>query len=638
MSNETVIPTPATPDVCTAAILVDGKEIPGEFHILSLSVTRELNRIPTATIQLRDGEAAKSTFTASNSGHFVPGKEIEIQLGYRSSREPVFKGIVVKHGIRIRKDGSLLNLECRDKAVKMSSALKSRYFEDQKDSAIMEEIIGSYKLEPVRILLQKGIGALWEWVKAEVSSHLQEIFTKIKQEIFEAIIKKALIWVGTLFIPGLGFIRLVQAIYKALRWLVDNIDRIVEIVNSFLDSVALAVKGNVGGIVTRVVNALTLGVVIAIDFLAKLVGLGNFADKLQRAIQSLKKPIQKAIDFVLTKARPVVRKIERAILKAAQAAKKAAAAGKKAVEKVLRFFGIKKYFSTNTGEKHALFFEKRGGRTVLLIESSAQDIRKFVEYYASERKLDANKTQMVSQIMSFLESYDEEYAALKKVGETSEKAKPIHERLLQKNVTLGDLLRTLLSGDRKVGMTIESYLLEGMTGTYASMPRPPMDILTPDHQPQAAIIKWTADLKGPVSRKKIYSGSSDIANRASGAHASGGYAINLHETRHMAGRTYGSKGDQTKNDFITFIKGEIAGEADDQKIRNTITARMKKELGWDVEAMRDVIKADKNYSDIDGITDLTKDEKKKLKGDIKIQITKGLRQIENQPMNTLKDY
>ena len=505
------------------------------------------------------------------------------------------------------------------------------------------EAAGEKVLEPVRILLKDGIGALWDWVKAEVSSRLEEIFTKIKKEIFEAIIIRAIAWVATLFIPGLGFIRLVQAIYKALRWLVDNIDRIVEIVNSFLDSVALAVQGNVGGIVNKVIKGLILGVVIAIDFLAKLVGLGNFADKLQRAIQSLKKPIQKAIDWVLTKARPVVRKIERALRKAVEAAKRkgkaAAAAGKKAVGAVLRFFGIKKYFSTDTGERHALFFEKRGGQTVLLIESTAQDIRKFIDFYVSERKLNTSKMELVSQILSHLDTYKDDYAELKKVGETSAKAKPIHERLLQKNFALGEFLRTLLSGDRKVGMTIESYLLEGLTGTYSSMPRPTMDILTPDHQPQAAIIKWAADLKGPVSRRKVYSSSSDMANRASGSHASGGYAINLHEKRHMDGRTYGSKGDGTKNTFIKFIKGEIASEADDQKIRNAVTTRMKWELGEDVRVMRDdVITADKNWADIDEITDLDKPARQKLKADIKIQITKGLRQIENQPMDTLKDY
>ena len=147
MSNESTIPTPATPDVCTVAILVDGAEIPGEYHVMSVCVARELNRIPTATVQLKDGEASKSTFAASNSALFIPGKNIEIQFGYRSHNDTVFKGLVIKHSIKIRKSGSLLTLECRDQAVKMSSGSKSRYFANKKDSEIMEEIIGSYQLQ-----------------------------------------------------------------------------------------------------------------------------------------------------------------------------------------------------------------------------------------------------------------------------------------------------------------------------------------------------------------------------------------------------------------------------------------------------------------------------------------------------------
>lgn len=147
MSNESTIPTPATPDVCTVAVLVDGVEISGEFHVLSVAVMRELNRIPTAIIQLQDGEAAKATFKASDSEHFIPGKKIEVQLGYRSQNDSVFKGIVVKHSIKIRKNGSLLIIECRDEAVKMTSGAKSRYYTEKKDSDIMEEIIGSYRLQ-----------------------------------------------------------------------------------------------------------------------------------------------------------------------------------------------------------------------------------------------------------------------------------------------------------------------------------------------------------------------------------------------------------------------------------------------------------------------------------------------------------
>lgn len=147
MSNRSTIPTPATPDVCTVAVLVEGTEISGEFHVLSVSVTREINRIPAATIQIRDGEASRSTFAVSDTDHFIPGRKIEIHLGYRSQNESVFKGIIIKHSIKIRKDSSLLIVECRDEAVKMTSGRNNRYFTDKKDSDIMEELIGAYRLQ-----------------------------------------------------------------------------------------------------------------------------------------------------------------------------------------------------------------------------------------------------------------------------------------------------------------------------------------------------------------------------------------------------------------------------------------------------------------------------------------------------------
>lgn len=147
MSNESPIPTPDTPDVCTVAILIKGAEISGEFHVQSICITRELNRIPTATIQLQDGEASKATFAASNTDHFIPGKKIEIQLGYRSKNDSVFKGIIIKHSIKIRKNGSQLIIECSDEAVKMTSGANNRYYTDKKDSDIMEEIIDLYGLK-----------------------------------------------------------------------------------------------------------------------------------------------------------------------------------------------------------------------------------------------------------------------------------------------------------------------------------------------------------------------------------------------------------------------------------------------------------------------------------------------------------
>jgi Rhs element Vgr protein len=147
MTDTTVIPTPATPDVCSISLLIGGSEVSGEFNVVSASVSNELNRIPSASVQLLDGEASKQTFAASDADHFVPGKEIEIKLGYRGETETVFKGIIVKHRVRVRRNGSLLSLECRDKAVRMTSGLKSRYYTDTTDGDIIGDLLGQYQLD-----------------------------------------------------------------------------------------------------------------------------------------------------------------------------------------------------------------------------------------------------------------------------------------------------------------------------------------------------------------------------------------------------------------------------------------------------------------------------------------------------------
>jgi len=73
--------------------MLDGAELPGTYQVISISVIRELNRIPSAIIHLQDGEASSGTFEASNSAFFVPGKKVDIQLGYGSRNDHVFKGI-----------------------------------------------------------------------------------------------------------------------------------------------------------------------------------------------------------------------------------------------------------------------------------------------------------------------------------------------------------------------------------------------------------------------------------------------------------------------------------------------------------------------------------------------------------------
>jgi Rhs element Vgr protein len=147
MNNSGIIQTSKSSDLVTYKILIDGNELSKVYQVKSVVVSKEVNRIPTAKLVLLDGDAAKRDFELSNEDLLIPGKEIEITAGYHSDEETIFKGIVIKHNLKIRGDSAQLIIECKDKAVKMTIGRKSKYFYKSKDSDILEELIGNYGLD-----------------------------------------------------------------------------------------------------------------------------------------------------------------------------------------------------------------------------------------------------------------------------------------------------------------------------------------------------------------------------------------------------------------------------------------------------------------------------------------------------------
>jgi Rhs element Vgr protein len=147
MPNERNIPSDKPKSVVTYKILSDDTEVSRKYQLLSIVVNKEVNRIPTATLVYVDGEPSRQTFELSSKAYFEPGKDIEIQVGYSNDEKTLFKGIVIKHSIKVRDKNSLLIVECKDKAVKMTVACKSKYYLDVKDSDVIEELIDAHGLD-----------------------------------------------------------------------------------------------------------------------------------------------------------------------------------------------------------------------------------------------------------------------------------------------------------------------------------------------------------------------------------------------------------------------------------------------------------------------------------------------------------
>jgi Rhs element Vgr protein len=113
---------------------------------MSVVVDKAVNQVASASIVVDSGPS-KQPFDVSNKPDFEPGKEIEIKAGYRGAEETIFKGIVIRHGIQVTNNSSLLVVECCDKAVKATVSCKSKYFRNMRDSDVMEAILDAYGID-----------------------------------------------------------------------------------------------------------------------------------------------------------------------------------------------------------------------------------------------------------------------------------------------------------------------------------------------------------------------------------------------------------------------------------------------------------------------------------------------------------
>lgn len=134
-------------DYISLDILVKGKRIPDTYDVLSVEVESAVNKIPTAvfSILLPLGESENKSFTLSEGKDFVPGNEIEIKAGYNSKTERIFKGIIVRHGIKAKAQGRVqLIIHCQDKAVQMTVGKQVKAYAKQSDSDIIGAVLGKH--------------------------------------------------------------------------------------------------------------------------------------------------------------------------------------------------------------------------------------------------------------------------------------------------------------------------------------------------------------------------------------------------------------------------------------------------------------------------------------------------------------
>ncbi|PVX46021.1 hypothetical protein C8C85_1833 [Flavobacterium sp. 103] len=230
--------------------------------------------------------------------------------------------------------------------------------------------------EIFQIIRKEGLGGLWNYIKEKIGDLKVMVVDAIQNMLIETVIKAGITWVISLFNPVGAFIKACKLIYDVVSWFINNARRILDLINSIVDSTALIVAGKITQAATFVENSLAKLVPIAIGFLAGLLGLGDLSKKVQALLDKIQAPINKAIDWVLEKAGNVVKTLFKA--------------GKAGVKKLISFFSIKKKFKTEDGHSHSLYFEGTEENAELMVASTPTTFAKFISKLG---KTDAKKAE-----------------------------------------------------------------------------------------------------------------------------------------------------------------------------------------------------------------------------------------------------
>ena len=155
------------------------------------------------------------------------------------------------------------------------------------------------KVEVFVILATKGVVGIWDWIKDKVGDLKDMVLGPIKEFVVEKIVKSGISWVLGMLNPAGALIKIVQALIGVVQWVMERGAALAEFVSTVIGAVSDIAHGGLGGVPAKIEAALGKAVPLVISFLANLLGLGGISEKIKSILETVQKPVGKAVDFVV---------------------------------------------------------------------------------------------------------------------------------------------------------------------------------------------------------------------------------------------------------------------------------------------------------------------------------------------------
>jgi hypothetical protein len=150
-----------------------------------------------------------------------------------------------------------------------------------------------------RLLVDKGIGGLWELVLKRLSELPDLVIGALKTYVIEQVVRTGIEYIVSLITPASAFIKACQGIYRLLSFIVDKAKQIGDFIEAVLDSMAAIADGDTAAAAEKIDSALAGALKLALGFLAKLAHLDAIAEKARSVIEAIRAPVRRVVDAII---------------------------------------------------------------------------------------------------------------------------------------------------------------------------------------------------------------------------------------------------------------------------------------------------------------------------------------------------
>jgi hypothetical protein len=157
------------------------------------------------------------------------------------------------------------------------------------------EFIGGY----IQTLREGGFPALFDKLLDDLTGLADTVLSAIAGFITEKVIIAGITWLASLFSPVGAVVKLVLTIWNFLMFLRNQLARIIRVVQTVVEGLSNIARGIIEGAAKKVESVLADLLPVAIDLVAKLLGLTGVAARVREIISDIRAHIDRAVDSLI---------------------------------------------------------------------------------------------------------------------------------------------------------------------------------------------------------------------------------------------------------------------------------------------------------------------------------------------------